>query len=202
MGVKQGIIIGTLVLFFILLVIIEKKSSIKIILRIVLTIASLCIIYKIGIVNNINVAILTIFLVFIISFINVFIKDGVHKKAFSEWFSVMILTLLIGISIFVICKLSGVELLYQDIEIIIGIEGFEFSIAVMTILGVYLDIVSRIISKLDNEKDRTEDTNWKKEFKNGMTIGKELINEKISILILFSVRSNNTIYLYIYFKWI
>ena len=90
---KQNFIIGAVILFFIALIIIERKASIKIILRAFLTMIVLYFIYARGVLNDVSIAILSILVVLLISFINIFIKEGIHRKSFAELISVIITSL-------------------------------------------------------------------------------------------------------------
>lgn len=185
MMAKENFIFGSIIIFLILLVIIERKSSIKIILRAALTIIALYCIYAKGVLNNVSLAFLTILVVFLISFINIFIKEGLHRKSFAQLMSVIVTTLMTGVLILIICKIAGSHILYKDDALESNkISGMEFSISVVAMLGIFIDIISRITNKIDSEKDKTTDVNWKDQFKVGMLAGRELISEKINMLFL------------------
>lgn len=185
MMAKENFIFGSIIIFLILLVIIERKSSIKIILRAALTIVALYFIYAKGVLNNVSLAFLTILVVFLISFINIFIKEGLHRKSFAQLISVIVTTLMTGVLILIICKITGSHILYKDDALESNkISGMEFSISVVAMLGIFIDIISRITNKIDSEKDKTTDVNWKDQFKVGMLAGRELISEKINMLFL------------------
>lgn len=183
---KQSFIIGAIIVFFIALIIIERKSSIKIILRAFLTMIVLYFIYAKGVLNDVSIAILSILVVLLVSFINIFIEEGIHRKSFAELISVIITSLFTGVVILIICKITNASVSYLDanLEENTSIRGMEFSISVVCMLGIFMDMISRITVNLDEAKDKTEDISWKEQFKEGIKIGKQLISEKINMLFL------------------
>ena len=183
---KQNFIIGAVIVFFIALIVIERKASIKIILRAFLTMVILYFIYARGVLNNVSIAILSILVVFLISFINIFINEGIHRKSFAELISVIITSLFTGVIILIICKITNASVTYQDgnLQEATSIRGMEFSISVVCMLGIFMDIISRITLNLDEAKNKTEDISWKEQFKEGIKIGRQLISEKINMLFL------------------
>ena len=46
-----------------------------------------------------------------------------------------------------------------------------------------MDIISKIIFELDNQKDKTVDTPWKEQFVQGINIGRNILSEKINMII-------------------
>lgn len=183
---KPNFIIGAMIVFFIALIIIERKSSIKIILRAFLTMIILYFIYTRGVLNNVSIGFLSILVVFLVSIINILIKEGIHRKSFAELISVIITSLFTGVIILIICKITNTSVTYQDANLgnNTNIRGMEFSISVVCMLGIFMDIISRITLNLDEAKDKTEDISWKEQFKEGIKIGRQLISEKINMLFL------------------
>ena len=62
-----------------------------------------------------------------------------------------------------------------------------FGVFLTVTLGVYMDIISKIIFHLDEQKDKTVDTPWLEQFKQGMELGKVYIAEKTNMIILFLI---------------
>ena len=81
-----------------------------------------------------------------------------------------------------ICKIN--INLFLNIGILGSFGGIIFGSATISLLGVFMDIISRITLRLDSEKDKAQDVVWKEQFKIGVNIGKEFISEKINMLIL------------------
>lgn len=185
---REIYLFGCLIAFIVVLIIIEQKSSIKVLLRLITTLLVLYFIYVKGVINKANIVILTVLVTFIISFINIFIKEGIHRKSFTELISVMITSLIIGGITFGISFRVDLKISYENEFIKINEFKYSsevvFAIAVVALLGIYMDIISRITGKLDEEKDKAQDVTWKEQFKDGILIGRELISEKISMLFL------------------
>lgn len=185
---REYYILGAFAIFIVFLVIVAKKASLKILLRVIITMFILSVIYVNGIANKMNIVILTSLVMFLIAFANIFIKEGIHKKSFSELVSVMVTSLIVGITIYVICIITGIKLSYKDevldLAELANTRGLIFGMVTIGLLGIYMDIISRITLKLDEEKNKTEDITWKAQFKDGISIGKELISEKVNMLLL------------------
>lgn len=175
-------ILVPLILFFILLILIEKISTIRIILRLLFSFLILYYIYVKGFLNGNNKIILAIITVFLISFLNIFIKEGIHKKSFIELLSVVITSLITGLIILVVCFITKVQL-----NNVLDSQNIIFGIASIALIGIYLDIVSKMVLKLDEEKNKKEDIVLKKQFKIGINIGKELVGDKINLIFLICV---------------
>ena len=124
---------------------------------------------------------------FAFSVINIFIKDGIHKEAFSELISVLITSFVTSGIVFIICKNANVKIFKNEIMAFNGVKNSEsaiFGIYMITTLGIFMEVISRIIFDLNNNKDKTVDTPWKEQFKQGIDIGKNYISEKTNLIIL------------------
>ncbi len=187
----QFYILGALLILTILLIFIERKSSVKILLRAILTIVILYFVLIRGVTNGHNFIILSGTTVFLISFVNIFIKDGIHQRSFAELLSVLFTSFFTCTVIFIICFVTKIDLGYKDKVLdltgIFGSKSLVFSMSIIALLGIYMDIISRITMRLDDEKNKTEDIKMKEQFKIGMTIGKEFISEKINMLFLIFI---------------
>ena len=182
----QKILLVCLIFFLISLCFLERLSSIKIFIKLAL---NFLIFY--GYIKAISIGksivLCTLLLVFSFSLVNIFIKNGIHKKSFSEWFSVLIITFLTGFSVWIVCKIVNPNLYENEIMLFNGIKKSEnaiFGIYIIITLGIFMDIISRIIYRLDEKKDKTVDVPWLEQFKQGISIGKEYISEKINLIIL------------------
>ena len=58
-----------------------------------------------------------------------------------------------------------------------------FGIYLVATLGIFMDIISRMIYHLDDERDKTVDISWKDQFQAGIKIGKGYVAEKINMVI-------------------
>ena len=129
----------------------------------------------------------SILLFFGLPFVNIFIKNGISKKSFSEYFSILIMTVTTSLIIWMICK-NIESKFFQDV--IMKLNGVKtparaiFGIYSIAILGIFMDIISNIISNLDEKKDKTLDIPWKIQFKKGIEDESKYIGEKINIIIL------------------
>ncbi|MCI8310229.1 MAG: YibE/F family protein [Clostridia bacterium] len=177
---RQYYILFAIIVFIVSIIIIEKKSCIKNLIRYVLTILILYYIYIKAIINDKNIWILTGIVSFLIVTMNILIKEGIHRKSFSEVISILSTSFICGFIVFIIGSNTNVIGMYKSNlsnNIILGM-------AVTIFLGIFIDIVPRIISRLDLEKDKAQDIDWKEQFKIGVIVGKEVISEKINVLFL------------------
>lgn len=114
-------------------------------------------------------------------------KNGICKKSLSEFFSVLIMTGITSSIILINCKNVESKLFKDVIMKINGVKSFEtaiFGIYIISILGVFMDIISTVISDLDEHKDKTADIPWKIQFKKGIENESRYVNEKINMIIL------------------
>lgn len=185
---KQYFLLGALIIFLVFLIFFERKKSIKSILRLIITAGFLYFVYFKAIVNNINIILMTIIAIIVVPFINIFIKDGIHKKSFSELVSVILVSGITGVAITLIMAFSKTEAYYYDnvleVNKLQNVTGIFFGISIITLIGVFMDTISKIIEKSDTEKDKAQDITWKTQFKEGIIIGRDLISEKVIMLFL------------------
>ena len=175
-SVRHYYVFAMFALFAIILILIQRKKSIRSLLRIMISGLFLYFIYC-KCFSKINVIILSIITILFLSFVNVFIKDGMNKKSFCALISVIITSLLSGAIIGIIILLTKTFNTENTFGIVLGIST-------ISLLGIYTDIISKITKKLDEEKNKTEDINCKEQFKYGINLGKDYITEKVGALIL------------------
>lgn len=177
---RQFYLLGSIIIFLILSIIIERKKSIKILLKVTLTLLILYFAYIKAIVNNKSLGVFTIIVSFLLACVNIFIKNGIHRKSFSELISVLVTTGICGFAIF------GIGIATNSVhEYNVNIsKNITFGMAVLIYLGIFMGIISRITYLLDKEKDKAQDSTWKEQFKRGMEIGRELVVEKINMIFL------------------
>lgn len=66
-------------------------------------------------------------------------------------------------------------------------QNIIYGMATIIFLGIFLDIISKIIYILDEQKDKTQDVEWKEQFKIGVDVGKELIIERLNgVFLIFA----------------
>lgn len=180
--------LGIIAILAILIIAIEKKSSIKILLRLFLTAILSYFIYIKAIINGQNIILFTVIVTFLIVTLNILIKDGIHRRAISEIISVLIISMLCSILVFIVCLQTEIividEKSYTNLTDVNLDKSIVFGVVALVFLGIYMDIVSKIILRLDEEKDRAQDITWKDQFKTGIDIGKELIIENINMIFL------------------
>lgn len=182
----QTSIIICSVVFLVLLVLLERLHSIKIIIRLTL---SLGIIYGYirAIAEGKSIILFSILVTAILAVINIFIKNGIHRKSFSEILSVFCTTAITSTIVFFICKSTSPKIYQDEIMSFNGLKNPEnamFGIFMLATLGIYMDIISRIIYRLDEQKDKTVDTPWKEQFKEGIELGKRYITDKTNLIVL------------------
>ena len=137
--------------------------------------------------------VLSSFLVVIcFSIINIFIKIGINKRSLSEFISVLITSFITSLIIWIVCKISNLKI-YNDLIIkfegVKNVQNIVASLYIIITLGIFMDIISIINYNLNEKKDKTIDISWKKQFVEGIEIGKKYVFEKINsiIFILLSV---------------
>ena len=182
----QTSLLGCLIAFLVILILLERTASIKIFMRLCF---SLGILYGYirAVSNGKSIILFSSLAVLALSFVNIFIKNGVHKKSFSELFSVLMTTMITSGIVWVICKNVQPKIFQDEMMRFNGIKKAEnaiFGVTMMGTLGIFMDIISRIIFRLDEQKEKTVDTPWKVQFKEGIEIGKVFIVEKINMIIL------------------
>ena len=133
-----------------------------------------------------NIIFHTIIFAFSIIVINVCIKNGINKKSFSEILSVLITSVISCFFVFIISKILNLKI-YQDM--IMKFDGVKsgnsaiFGVYMVLSIGIFMEVISKIIYDLDNDKDKSIDTPWKEEFKKGIEFGKKEIYEKINMIL-------------------
>jgi len=170
----------------VLLIALEKLQSIKIILRIAL---SLIIIYGYiqAIINGLSIVLFSTVTTVLLVAVNVLIKNGFKRRTITEIISVVITSGITSLVVFFICKNENLKMYQDEILIFNGLKKTEnvmFSVFLIGTVGIYMDIVSRVIFRLHEQKDQTVDMPWKEQFKQGMEIGKKYIGEKINTMFL------------------
>jgi uncharacterized membrane protein len=177
-----------IIFWVIFLIIIQRKSSVKTFVRLLLTILVLYFVYIKAIVNNQNIIIFTVIITFLITTLNILIKEGIHRKSFFEIISVLITELICGVAILIININTEISIVdankYADLNSTAIDKSIIFGILAIALLGIFIDNISRILSKLDDDKNKAQDITWKEQFKAGLDIGKDVINEKINMVFL------------------
>jgi uncharacterized membrane protein len=144
-----------IIFWFVLLIVIERKSSIKILARLLITILTVYLGYVKAIVNNQNIVVFTIIVTFLLITLNILIKEGIHRKAFLEIISVLIISIICGVAVLIISLSTGITVVdnnkYIELEDKSIDKNIIFGIVILALLGIFMDIVSRITSCLDKE---------------------------------------------------
>ena len=178
----QTSLIICLIFFLVLLIALERLHSIKIILRIIV---SLAIVYGYiqAIINGLSIVLSSTTTAILLVTTNVLIKNGFKRRTITEILSVLVVSGITSLMVFFICKSEGLKMYQDEILIFNGLKKTEnvmFSIFLIGTLGIYMDIVSRVIFRLHEQKDQTVDVPWKEQFKQGIDIGQKYIGEKIN----------------------
>ena len=124
---------------------------------------------------------------FLLAVVNIFIKNGIHRVSFSELISVLITSFSTSIIIFIICKIVVPKIYQNEImsfNVVKKPENAMFGIYMLATLGIFMDIISRIMYCLDEQKNKTIDTPWKDQFKQGIELGRKYVSEKINMIVL------------------
>ena len=180
-----------LVVFLILLICLERLQSIKIIIRLVISLLMIYGYMKL-LVDGKSIIVLSIGFTLLFAVMNILIQNGLQKKALSEVLSVLITSGITSIVVFDIFQKTNLKIYQEEMMRFNGLKSYTnilLGIFLVISLGVYMDMVSKVIFHLDRQRDKTIDTPWKEEFKQGMEIGKNYIAEKWNMIILglFSV---------------
>ena len=180
-----------LLVFLILLICLERLQSIKIIIRLAL---SLLVIYGYMklLVSGKSIVILSIGFTAVLAGMNILIQNGLQRKALSEILSVLMTSGITSMIVFNIFQRMNLKIYQEEMMRFNGLKNqtnILLGIFLIVSLGAYMDMVSKIIFHLDNQRDKTIDTPWKEEFKQGIELGKNYIAEKwnMIILVLFSI---------------
>ena len=179
------------VIFFIILVLLKRLSSIKLLIRMLLNFAVIYGYIRIIVSGN-PIIPFSILAGLVLIILNIFIKSGINRKSFSEVISVLLVTSITSVGIYVISKLTNIKLFKNEIMLFNGIKKSENAVLGLFIIlgvGIFMDMISRIVFRLDEQKDKTADISLKEQFNKGIEIGNEFIIEKINMisLILLSV---------------
>ena len=124
---------------------------------------------------------------FLLAVVNIFIKNGIHRVSFSELISILITSFSTSIIIFIICKIVVPKIYQNEIMSFNGVkkpENAMFGIYMLATLGIFMDIISRIMYCLDEQKNKTIDTPWKDQFKQGIELGRKYVSEKTNMIVL------------------
>lgn len=138
-----------------------------------------------------SIGIYTCLLIIALSAINIFINEGIHRKTFSMLVSVLLVSGVTGLIIWLICRGLNLNLYQDEVMRFNGIRsasGVVLSLYLIFTLGIFIDIISTMINYLDDEKDKTVDVGLKEQFIGGLEITKKYIGEKIN-MIIFAVLS-------------
>ena len=112
-NLQTSLIVCTIV-FLVLLVLLERLNSIKIIIRLTLSLLAIYGYIK-AIADGKSIILFSILLTVVLAVINIFIKNGIHRKSFSELVSVFVTTAITSAIVFGICKNVNPKI-YQDYE--------------------------------------------------------------------------------------
>lgn len=182
----QTILLVCLIVFSVLLILLERIQFIKILIRLLLSLLTMYAYVK-AIADGKSIILYSILVTICLTVINTFIKNGIHKKSFSELVSILITSGITSLIIYLICKNTSLQIYKEEIKSFNGLKKSEnamFGVFMISTLGIFMDIISRIIFRLDAQKDKTVDTPWKEQFIQGIEHGKKYVSEKINMIVL------------------
>lgn len=182
-------------MFFLLLVAIIAiggKQGIKAAISLVITILALYYVLIKSIfagANAIFASIMTSLVVMTLTFV---ITVGFNKKSLTGMVGSFAGTLAAGILSLIfgnLSKLSGaseeaIQLSLNLKTIAFNFRDLIFATIVVSSIGACMDIGTAIVNKLEEIRSKSEDSDWKELFKNGMQIGREVIGTMSNTLIL------------------
>lgn len=174
-----------LIVFVLILIILEKFLAFKTLIRICLSLGIIWVYLKL-ISDGKPIGLASLILTVALVIVNVVIKDGLNRKALTEVLSVLIVSVGTSGIVWFICRTVEFKSFQEEVMRFNGVRspnGVMFGIYMIATLGVFMDIISRMIFHLDDKRDKTVDVTWKKEFKLGIDIGKRYIAEKINMII-------------------
>ena len=111
-----------LVAFLVLLVVLERFNSLKTLLRLILTIAFICIYCK-EIADGKTIGIASLILVVGLSAVNILIKNGIHKKTLSELISVLITSFATGLIVWLVSRRAKLNLFKDEVMRFNGVRS-------------------------------------------------------------------------------
>ena len=181
----QTSLIICLIGFILILIAIQKLSAIKTLIRLILNLVIIYFYIK-SIANGKSIGMTSLIITIILVTINIIIKNGLHKKNFSELISVLAVSITTSGMVWFICRKVSLKSFQDEVMRFNGVRspnGVMFGIYMIATLGIFMDIISRMIYHLDNERDKTVDISWKEQFKIGIQVGKDYIAEKINMVV-------------------
>ena len=142
--------------------------------------------------SAIAASIMTSFVVMVMTFA---ITIGINKKSLTGALGSFAGTLVAGALAILfgnLVKLSGASEEAIQLSLNLKTVAFDFrdlifATIVASSIGACMDIGVAIVNNLDEIKDKTEDSDWKELFKNGMQVGREVIGTMSNTLILVYV---------------
>lgn len=182
----QTSLIMCLVIFIMLLILLERLQSIKLIIKLSLSLVAIYG-YIEAIAGGKSIVLSSIILTFVLAVINIFIQNGIRRRSFTELIAVLVISGITGVAVFGIFQKFNPRIYKDEIMTFNGLKNQAntiLGISLVVTLGVYMDMISKIIFHLDAQKDKTVDTPWLEQFKQGIELGKVYIGEKTNMITL------------------
>ena len=183
-------LISTIIIFVVLLAFIERLKTLKIVLRVLITTIIIYFVFINMIARDYSIVLTSILAILLIAISNVLIKNGIKRKAFAELISVLIMTAFVTIATYIVARIYNIQLLndsLQRFKVFSNNNHNIFAVGSLLFLGIFMDIISSFVIRLDDSKDKTIDISLKEQFKTGLKIGKELITEKFNMIFLIFI---------------
>ena len=188
--------IGFIILFLVLLAIIGGKQGLKAIISLLVSIGLIWWVLIPGILRGWNALWLTIGLSIIIAFVTLIIISGFKKKTYAAilgTLSGVILATLLAVIFGKLTQLTGLasneahSLFHINKDL--NFENILFASITIGALGAIMDVGISVASAVSEVRQANQKTSFKKLFKSGMNVGKDVMGTMSNTLIFAYVGS-------------
>lgn len=190
---REPYIIGFVLIFFILLYLVGGKNGIKAIIGLIITFLMVALflfpaVYR-GM-SPIYAAVLTVILVTVLS---IFILTGYSRKTYAAILGTVSGVIISGLAAWLFGKIAGISgYNVSNIDTLISVANCTnikvgdllFAGILISSLGAVMDVGLSISSTITEIHNITPELDWKKLFRSGMNVGKDMMGTMSNTLIL------------------
>ncbi|KAB3539081.1 YibE/F family protein [Alkaliphilus pronyensis] len=191
--IRDTYVFGVIALFIALLVIIGKKTGVKALVTLGITITLVMKFLLPGILRGYSPILLTVITSILITLITIFIIAGISIKSFSAIIGIMGGVITAGLITFIIgsqVKLTGLSgeeatmLMYIPQNIQFDFKGLLFSGIMLGALGAVMDVGISVASAMEEIKRLSPHVKVRELIMSGMNVGKDIMGTMTNTLIL------------------
>ncbi|SCX95164.1 YibE/F family protein [Alkaliphilus peptidifermentans] len=191
--IRDTYVFSVIGIFMILLIIIGKKTGVKTLITLGITITLVMKLLLPGILKGYSPILLTVITSILITFITIFIIAGINTKSMSAIIGVMGGVVIAGLITFIVgsqVKLTGLSneeatmLMYIPQNIEFDFRGLLFSGIMLGALGAVMDVGISVASAMEEIKRVSPHIKAKELIVSGMNVGKDIMGTMTNTLIL------------------